>query len=92
LCSSHPSPCFSSNFEIGSSILNCVSLQAVHLMARSFSVDLPYFLRARVLRLYYALNHSCDPPPFFRHLHKEDNDEIGGQQGTSHTTAIYRRF
>ena len=64
-CSARPSPCSSSNFEIGPSILNCVSLQAVHLMVRSFSVDLPYFLRARVLRLYYALNHSCDPSPDF---------------------------
>jgi hypothetical protein len=31
-------------------------------------------------------------PRFYRHLAKEENDEIGGSHGNRHTTAVYRRL
>ncbi len=29
-------------------------------------------------------------PRFYRHLHKEENNEIGGQHGSTHTTSVSR--
>jgi len=37
-----------------------------------------------------APKESMTFPRFYRHLHKEENDEIGGQYGRSHTTSVYR--
>jgi len=61
----------------------CQALLRRHNRTRNLPLRLkPMIERRQVLTL----------PRFYRHLHKEENDEIGGAHAKNNATSVYRRI